>query len=60
LRHEENTGQAKYDQYQTRKREDDLKKFAFHRATSSLVGASLDISELLGRERKKGHLFRSG
>jgi hypothetical protein len=60
LRHEENTGQAKYDQYQTRKREDDLKKLAFHRLTSSPISASLDTGELLGRERKKGHLFRSG
>jgi len=42
---------------QRRKREDDLKEFAFHRVTSSPVPASLAIVELLGCDRKKGHLF---
>jgi hypothetical protein len=42
---------------QRREREGDLKEFAFHRVTSSPVPASLAIGELLGFDRKKGHLF---
>src|SRR5260370_33538091 len=57
---EENTRKAKSAQYQTREHEGDLKKFAFHRLTSSSVPASQETGELLGRERKKGHLFSGG
>src|SRR5260370_5994668 len=54
---EENTRKAKSAQYQTREHEGDLKKVAFHRLTSSSLPASQDTGALLGRERKKRHLF---